>query len=156
MTRTSSKGGGRMEWGGVTSQSRDPLGRSCSDVDRPDRNPTAFPWACRLLGTHPPFPAVEAWLRIRETQGTDSYLHQIGQQDSSQHMILGSQVQRQPGPIKSIMGIVHYLQLCLRRYSKPELTCLHYCSNVSLILCPPFYFIFCLDFATLGTKPMIT
>jgi hypothetical protein len=59
---------------------------------------------------------------------------QIGQQDSSQHMVLGYQVQRQPGPIKSIIGIVHYLQLCSQRCSEPKLTCLHLCSNVSVIL----------------------
>ena len=56
MTRTSSKGGGRMEQWGVTSGSHDPLDRFRSCVRRPDLNPSAIPWACDLLGIPCTFP----------------------------------------------------------------------------------------------------
>ena len=55
-TRTSPKGRGQMEQGGMTSESCDHLYRFCSHVDRPHNNPTAFPRACDLLRSPCTFP----------------------------------------------------------------------------------------------------
>jgi hypothetical protein len=66
---------------------------------------------------------------------------QTGLQDSFRHMTLGYQVPRLLGPIKGTMDIVHYLQLCLQRFSEPKLTCPHLCSNILFVFYGlPFFF----------------